>query len=106
MATIPKELQALFDAKPGLQAYYEDNLNAAGNFVWSDRTRFNPHPEKTDCMWCGRLREGNPIRCDAFGDQPIPADIWDGRRLHFEPVAGDHGLTFLEIQSPGRPRQG
>ena len=33
-------------------------------------------------------------RCAAFGQEPIPMEIWDGPDGHTEPYPGDNGLRF------------
>lgn len=47
------------------------------------------------CSFCRHLR-GFRL-CDAFGEAPIPLDIWEGRNDHRAPVEGDHGIQFKPL---------
>ena len=67
-------------------------LNPNGS-VTIDRSRVHP-PWSDVCSRCKRLYDPGIRRCEAFGDSPIPDDIWFGRDDHHTPRAGDGGLTF------------
>ena len=55
-------------------------------------------PYSPVCSLCQRLRNGGEdFHCDAFPDQEIPLDIWNGINDHSVEFTGDHGLTFLQV---------
>lgn len=39
---------------------------------------------------------GDVHYCLAFGDHPIPREIWEGTVSHKEPYPGDNGIVFKE----------
>lgn len=48
------------------------------------------------CTFCKHWK-GAALYCDAFGDNPIPDEIWSGRNPHTKPFTGDNGLVFEKV---------
>lgn len=48
------------------------------------------------CTFCRHLGDWGlkEAHCAAFGDEPIPDEIWSGRNKHLESYPGDRGVRF------------
>ena len=47
------------------------------------------------CSFCKHVQGFR--KCEAFKDEDIPLEIWNGENDHREPYPGDHGIQFEEI---------
>lgn len=60
-----------------------------------DDSKLGLFPFSPVCSLCQHRKVGDvPRRCAAFGDTPIPRDIWLGDDHHLTPREGDHGMVF------------
>lgn len=64
------------------------------SFWWLDlrNEAYTEVVQSTQCIDCRHYQ--GLLRCDAFGDEPIPQEILSGEHDHREPYPGDNGVRF------------
>jgi len=53
-------------------------------------------PFSSVCTYCKHWK-GAAFHCNAFGNSPIPDEIWSGQNPHTSPFTGDNGITFEKV---------